>query len=315
MTISTVIDSGVLATITVTFNPDIDLLGSQLRALPVDCAKIVVDNASAPEILIQIESLVEGLNNAHLVRGVSNIGLASALNQGAGRAAELQPKPRFVLLLDQDSEPQPGSVEALVSAFDELGAAGHAIGCVGPLLLDAATGLTHGFHQCTRWRWKRIYPTAGMDTPIACANLNGSGTLVPLALFLSLNGLEGDFFIDHVDTEWAFRIIANGYSLWGIPKAVFVHRMGGGSLRFWWFGWRIWPSRSPQRHYYLIRNAVRLMRRGYVPRVWKILACVKLAIVFLLHLCFDSRRHAQAENIIAGFRDGLNRTSGERSER
>lgn len=301
----TTLDSSALATITVTFNPDIHLLESQLRALPEECVKIIVDNASVPALLAQVEALVQELKNAYLLRNPSNLGLATALNRGATKAAELEPKPRFVLLLDQDSEPQPGSIEVLMVAFERLEKAGHAVGCVGPLLQDATTGLSHGFHQCTRWRWRRIYPVTGTSIPVACANLNGSGTLVPLALLMRLDGLEDDFFIDHVDTEWAFRVLANGCSLWGIPAAVFVHRMGGASLRFWWFGWRVWPSRSPQRHYYLVRNAVRLMRRGYVPRVWKVWACLKLIMIFFLHVLFDSRRHMQAKKIIAGFREGL----------
>ncbi|WHZ19261.1 MAG: dTDP-rhamnosyl transferase RfbF [Rhodanobacteraceae bacterium] len=305
MNATTSVDVRTLATVTVSFNPDIALLETQLRALPAPCTKFIVDNASRPELVAQIEALASRVENVRVLRNDSNIGLAAAVNRGVDAASELAAPPRFVLLLDQDSEPQPGSVESLIAAFEALEHAGEKVGCVGPLLRDPDTGLTHGFHQCTRWRWKRVYPPIGSTAPVPCANLNGSGTLVPVSLFRQLHGLDEPLFIDHVDTEWAFRVLASGYTLWGIPSAVFVHRMGQSSVRFWWFGWRVWPSRSPQRHYFLARNAIVLMGSDYVPTVWKIWASVKLFIVLVVHLAFDRRRFEQAQGLISGIRNGL----------
>lgn len=289
-----------LCTVTVTFNPDIRLLKAQLRALPQACNKIIVDNASPTGLFGQIQLLVDCIPNVHVLRNDSNIGLAAAINRGVQLASKLAPAPEFVLLLDQDSKPQVGSVETLVTAFRALERDGQKVGCVGPLLMDSQTGLTHGFHQCTRWRWVRIFPSIGSTMPVRCANLNGSGTLVRVKLFLQLGGLDEAFFIDHVDTEWAFRILAAGYTLWGIPNAVCDHRMGRASLRFWWFGWRVWPSRSPQRHYYIFRNASVLMRRPYVPIVWKAWAVAKLCLTFVMFACLDRHRLSQMREMLRG---------------
>lgn len=274
----TVVQLDTLATITVTFNPDLELLTSQLHALPDNCLKIIVDNASEPNKVAEIELLVLQFANIELLRNGKNIGLAAAINCGAHLAAQRSSRPRFLLLLDQDSEPQPFSIEKMLDAFATLESNDERVGCVGPLLLDPDTGLTHGFHQHDRFRWKRVYPRANAINPIPCANLNGSGTLVPLSLFLELGGLDELFFIDHVDTEWAFRMLSAGYSLWGVPNAVFSHRMGQDCARFWFFGWRLWPVRSPNRHYFLFRNAITLMRRSYVPKVWKFWAVLKLLL-------------------------------------
>lgn len=299
------VDAKTLTTITITFNPDVALLEAQLLALPTVCVKLVVDNASRPEVVAQIEAMVNRLDRVRLLRSDSNIGLAAAVNRGVEAASNLPQPPNFVLLLDQDSEPQAGSIETLIEAFHALEAKGHDVGCVGPLLYDPDTRLSHGFHQCTHWRWKRVYPKADSTTPVGCANLNGSGTLVPTSLFRQLQGLDEALFIDHVDTEWAFRVLASGHTLWGIPNAVFDHRMGQSSVRFWCFGWKVWPSRSPQRHYYLFRNAVTLMRRAYVPMVWKIWATVKLCLTFFAHLLFDRQRCTQASAMLRGIRAGL----------
>lgn len=299
------IDAATLATVTVTWNPGLDLLSAQLRELPTVTHKIIVDNASSTVVAEKIEALVSQLPNAVLLRNSENLGLAAAINQGVKHASALTPQAKFVLLLDQDSTPMPGSIETLIGAFETLAASGNNIGCAGPLLRDPDTGLTHGFHQCTRWRWKRVYPTPGSVQPVACANLNGSGTLVPMALFTKLGGLDESLFIDHVDTEWAFRVLANRYSLWGIPSAVFEHHMGQASTRFWFFGWRVWPSRSPQRHYYLFRNAVALMRRQYVPQVWKWWAVAKLMLTAGRTFICGPQRGQQLFNMAHGIVSGV----------
>lgn len=293
-----------VACITVTFNPDMSLLRAQLVALPSGCPKIIVDNASKSHLFQQIEMLVDGVPNAHLLRNAHNDGLGAAVNAGVKFARANWPAAQFALLLDQDSEPRPGSIVILVKAFDALRARGEPVGCVGPALIDVSTGLQHGFHQCTRWRWKRVYPVKGSPEPLECVNLNGSGTLVPIDLFLGLGGLDESLFIDHVDTEWAFRVLHKGYSLWGIPRAEFSHRMGQTSVRFWWFGWRVWPSRSPERHYFLFRNALTLMRRSYVPLVWKVWAVAKLWLTVVVIFLMGPRRLAQWRNIVRGVLDG-----------
>lgn len=292
-----------VATVTVTFNPNLDLLRAQLDALPRESLKVVVDNASHSGILRDIKTIVALTPNAKLLLNEQNLGLAAATNSGVRAVRDAALAARFVLLLDQDSEPLPGSVEALVSGFEALQANGSSVGCVGPTLLDIATGLTHGFHQTTRWRWRRVHRTADPGAPVPCANLNGSGTLVPTRLFLDLGGLEDDLFIDHVDTEWAFRVQAHGYRLFGIPQAVFRHRMGEASQRIWLLGWRVWPRRSPHRHYFLYRNAAILMSRDYVPRVWKVWAVAKLVLTSCVTLVVGPQRLAQLRNMVAGLYD------------
>lgn len=303
-----------LACVTVTYNPDITILTEQLRSLPETAHKIIIDNASSPHARDELAQLQTQFARIHVHFNEQNTGLAAALNQGARIAQTLIPTDGYILLLDQDSEPQPGSIETLITGYESLRESGEKIGAVGPTLQDAETGLTHGFHQQTRWRWRRAYPAITEKKPVPCANLNGSGTLMPLELYLSLGGLDEPFFIDHVDTEWSFRLLAAGYSLWGIPTAVFIHRMGQSSIRYWLFGWRLWPSRSPQRHYYLFRNAVWLMRRDYVPKVWKFFGVVKLIITIVIALVIDPNRFSQFNCMIDGLRFGMRFDSGRQKD-
>lgn len=289
-----------LAVITVTFHPDLERLGKQIDALPPDAWLVVVDNASAPEIYQELLQRLARRPKSHLIENNSNEGLAKALNQGADYASTHIDSTRYLLLMDQDSVPFPNAIERLLGAHAELEKRGVAVGCVGPRLIDKGTGLQHGFHRIKGWRWVRVYPTDDDRTPVSCSNLNGSGTLLKAELFRTLGGLDETFFIDHVDTEWAFRVIASGYLLFGIPEARFDHAMGEKSLRFWCFGWRIWPQRSPRRHYYLFRNAVWLMKKNCVPTVWKAWAVAKLLLTLVIHLIIDQQRGQQFSAMVSG---------------
>lgn len=287
-----------LATVTVTYQPNLESLRGQFQRLPTDALRIIVDNASEN---------VEGLrrfaheHTALLIENDINRGLASATNQGIELAREHNCA--RVLFLDQDTEPHAGAVAELVLAYQRLQASGRPVGCIGPRLIDAATNLDHGFHCIRGWRWIRVYPAAG--EAVDCANLNGSGTLVPAEVLDRLGGLEDDLFIDHVDTEWAFRVRAAGFGLYGAPTAVFRHRMGERTWTYWWWGRRTWPYRSPIRHRYLFRNALRLIRRDYVPRVWKAWVLVKLFMTLCVHIVFDRARCKQVSAMVRGLLEGL----------
>jgi rhamnosyltransferase len=295
-------DAAGLATVTVTYQPDLALLETQLAALPPAAWKVLVDNASRPELRDGLRQLAAAYPRVLLVENDANLGLAAALNAGAERAMQAPANARLLLLLDQDSEPGPGGVEALLAAYARLQQADPALGCIGPALLDVDTGVEHGFHQARGWRWTRRFPTT--NAPLRVDNLNGSGTLVSSALFRELGGLSSDFFIDHVDTDWAFRVLASGHSLYGIPSVRFRHRMGQRGIRFWFLGWRVWPQRSPLRHYYLYRNSARLLRSPHVPAVWKLWAPVKLGLTALVHGLFDAERGAQLRQMARGFAEG-----------
>lgn len=294
-----------LAVITVTFHPDLERLGNQIAALPDDAWLIVVDNASTDDLFQQLQLRLAARKRSYLIRNATNVGLAKALNQGADHALTYIDSAQYLLLMDQDSVPLSNAIEQLLAAHIALEQSGITVGCVGPRLIDKSTALQHGFHRIEGLRWIRVYSAEEDRTPVSCSNLNGSGTLMKAELFRKLGGLDETFFIDHVDTEWTFRVLASGYLLFGIPDARFAHAMGERGLRFWCLGWRVWPQRSPLRHYYLFRNALWLMRRSYVPGVWKFWAAIKLGLTLLVHGIAGPLRKQQITHMGAGFWHGI----------
>lgn len=289
-----------LAIVTVTFHPNLRILEEQLASLPADSGLFVVDNGSNARELGEIREIVSSRPNTILTENGNNLGIAAAINRGVAEARILFTPVDFLLLMDQDSVPEANAIEQLIVAFKRLEREGRNVGCVGPQLVDPSTGLRHGFHAIRGWRWVRSIPLPDSQDSTHCMNLNGSGTLMRMELYEALGGLEDAFFIDHVDTEWSFRVQAAGLELFGIPQSIFSHSMGERGLRFWWFGWHLWPQRSPQRHYYLFRNACRLLRRDYVPRVWKFWAVIKLLLTVLVCGLFEARRVDQLRHMFNG---------------
>lgn len=294
-----------LAIITVTYHPDVARLQRQIAALPSNSLLVIVDNASTADEIAGIKHLVDGRDNAVVLQNPENVGLGAAVNQGAAHVQSVSSHTEFLLLMDQDSIPHDGSVAELISAFHALESAGSRVGGVGPRLIDESTRLQHGFHTMKGFFLRRVFPAEDTREPVECLGINGSGTLVRTSLFQELGGLEADFFIDQIDTEWSFRTRAAGYRSYGIPQARFDHSMGERGVAYWLFGWHVWPHRSPNRHYYLFRNAMRLFHRGYVPRVWKFWNVIKLTATFCIHGLFDKQRKAQMTNMLRGVRDGL----------
>lgn len=295
-----------LAVVTVTYQPDCALLKAQLSSLPESALKIVVDNHSGNDARAMLREICDAKSRIVLVENEANQGLPAAINRGVRLALQLLPDCSYLLLLDQDTQPCDKGVLQLLEWYERLRHLGSNPGCVGPMLADAVTGLKHGFHRIEGWRWVRRYPGPD-DPPLECHNLNCSGTLLSAEIFMRLGGMEEDLFIDHLDTEWAFRVQAAGYRLYGIPTVSFRHQMGQTSWRIWMGGWRIWPYRSPARHFFLFRNAVRLMRRDYVPVVWKFWAIPKLALTVCVHLVLDPHRWRQLRSMTRGIWAGFQR--------
>jgi rhamnosyltransferase len=300
------------AVVTVTYNPDLDALRRQLDAITAGTCIVVVDNASAERA--GLGQLLAGRSAAALVANEANIGLAAALNVGAREALARVPDCQYLVFLDQDTEPPFDGVGRLVDEMARVRAGDPRVGLAGPRMVDADTGVGYGVHVVRRYRWTRLYP--GPDDPVAltCAAVHGSGSIVPVDVFRSLGGFDESLFIYHVDTEWSFRVAAAGHRLVTMPAVSFRHRMGTGAIRYWLGGWRLWPYGTPTRHYYLFRNAITLMRRDYVPAVWKAWGVLKLAVTAFVHLLADRHRAQQLRAMLDGIRAARRRESGPRPQ-
>lgn len=292
-----------IASITVTHDPDGAILRRQQMQLAGAALRIVVDNASAVAAQAGLREIVAAAGS-ELLALPANIGLAAAINVGLRHVREHHPAVQAILLLDQDTEPGASGLAQLQGAYIALRREFGPEIALNPALVDADTGVDHGFHAIHGLRWVRVRRLAG-DRPVDCAGLNCSGTLAGVATFDRVGGMDESFFLDMLDAEWSFRAAAMGVRLLGVPATHFIHRMGQRSLRVWLFGWRVIPYRSPWRNRLVVRNTLRLIGRRHAPAVWKLWAVPKLLLTMAAHGIFDRNRGAQLGAMLRGVGDAV----------
>ncbi len=233
----------------------------------------------------------------------ANLGIATALNQGIERLVAAGCT--SALLFDQDSEP---SDELLIELPRTLAAErmrNRRVALVGPAYEDARLGGVAPFVRFGYLKLRRVQPE-GVQ-PIEVDFLITSGSCVNLDVWRDIGSMDDGLFIDFVDLEWCVRARAKGYSVLGVPALRLTHELGGEPVKF--FG-RSYPGHGPVRHYYLFRNAIALIRRGYVPWSWKSTELVKMPVRLAIYALFMQPRLAHLRLSLLGIWHGLTGRTG-----
>jgi rhamnosyltransferase len=248
----------------VTYQPDPALM-QEISAIALQVSRVlVVDNGSSPDR----GELIRRAGNQEKVEVIPlrrNLGVAAAHNVGIRRAREMDAS--HVLLLDQDSMPQPQMVENLLKAEAALSAAGQKVGALGPVYHDPRLDKSWPFYRMSGLG-VRGQQCAG-EYVIACDLLISSGTLLPLPVIEDVGPMNESYFLEHVDTEWSLRARSRGYGLFGVCDARMDHLLGDSNTGVPFTGRRV-QIYQPYRHYYLFRNAVLLGRESYAKLPWKL---------------------------------------------
>jgi rhamnosyltransferase len=316
----------------VSFHPDLDDLRSLLLEMLAQVGRVVlVDNASFAPVESCLPEDPALRSRIDLLRNEENLGIAAAQNQGIARALESS-ECRYVLLSDQDSLPAPYMAERLRQAFSGVSQPGPVpglppgtgmqrpalpIAAVGPRSIDMRTGdrsvliIDNGvwperllLPRRERRKWERA------STPLEVSFLLASGSMIPAEVFRSLRGMRGNYFIDHVDTEWCLRARSAGYRLLVVPDAFLYHRLGDRVRRLWLFGVRQVSYHTPLRDYYMFRNTLLMMRDLPLNRVWRVHFLARLVMFAGYFLTLGDRRLERLRHMWMGIRHGLRGISG-----
>jgi len=285
--------------IVVTYNPDMNRLAALFNSLSLFEVVQLVDNNS--DNIDEIKLLCSKYENIKPCFLASNVGLAEAQNKAVERLGNNVSNDKFILLLDQDSVPLDDCIEVLHQYATSLIAGGVRLGVIGPALSDSYSDSRFGFIKNGRRRYKQT----SKNHTFECDGINSSGSLIPLAVWQELNGNNSELFIDHVETDWCFRVIAAGYVCYGTFDALLSHSMGESTIKYWLFGQKSMPDRAPKRHYYLFRNSMFLQKQKYVPRVWKLANIVKLLFTVCYFSLFSQQKVNHFKNMWIGLSDGL----------
>ncbi|MEI7642801.1 MAG: glycosyltransferase family 2 protein [Chloroflexales bacterium] len=219
---------------------------------------VVVDNASTDGSTAMVRAefpaveLIALAANVGFARG-TNIGLATLglIASGGERQGGMPPPSDNILILNPDTEVQPGAIESLVAFL----AAHPRVGLVGPRLLnpdgtpqaaafrfptplmtaldlfppgEALPGRLYG-----SW-WHGRYPQERGERPFPIDHPLGACMLLRPEVIAQVGGLDEDYFMYSEEIAWCWRIRAAGWAIWQVPAARVVHVGGAATRQFRW---------------------------------------------------------------------------------
>lgn len=276
----------------VLWRPDISILSSALAATAPQVAKLllIANDGVRPAL-----SLPE---NAVVMLPEVNLGLGAAYNRAAEWARAHGGT--HLLLLDQDSVAEQGSVAALLQAFDRPGP----VAATGALWRDRRTGKDGFFVRLTGWGARKFLQADSAPVPVDF--LISSGSLISLDAMDRIGRFDETLFIEHVDTDWCLRARAMGYRLYGVPRARLDHAFGEATLAPSMLGVSrrlfLYP---PERNYYLLRNSIMLWRRPYAPTRWVMHDVRRTSMLMLYYALFIPPRLERLKYMRRAVRDAM----------
>jgi rhamnosyltransferase len=290
-----------ITAIIVTFHPESGELGQLLQRVSTQVGQIVViDNATVdPNVVDEIRREVDKSEKTTLIQNEVNVGLAAALNQGLEFANSNDSD--LVVLFDQDSLPQDNFIEELLKGLSSLSER-YRVGAVGPRFVDLRNDTPTPFFRVAFPTQRKIFSQPGDQ--VKCDYLITSGCLIPLSVVREVGGMDEGLFIDNVDMDWSFRVIAKGFQLFGIHDALMLHKIGDRLFRMP-MGMGSVMVHSPRRLYYSSRNRVLLYKRPYVGWTWVLQDIPRFLLKFVRIVGFVRPRRANARAMILGFLDGI----------
>ena len=201
---------------------------------------IVVDNASPDRDAAVIREWFPGVR---LICSDRNLGFAGGNNLGIRHAAG-----DYILLLNNDTEVDPGFLEPLVDKLKSdprIGAASPQIRFydrpdtfqyAGSAPLNPVTMRSHGIGY-------REKDTGQYERDALTAFVHGAAMIVPRAVIRQVGLMAECYFLYYEELDWGIRIRRAGYSLWFVHNSRVYHKESVST-----------GKKSPLKTYYLNRG-------------------------------------------------------------
>ncbi len=193
---------------------------------------ILVDNASSDGTKKYLAEAKQRYPNLKFIRNEKNLKFARACNQGAKMA-----KGRYLVFLNNDTEPESGWLRNAISRFAE----DEKIGIVGSKLLYPDRTIQHcgiEFMENVNPEY-RFWPlhrfrTASEDDPSVIhpeevQAVTGACLFIPRRLFKKVRGFTEDYGMYFEDTDLCFKVRKEGKSICYEPSSVVIHHEGKSS--------------------------------------------------------------------------------------
>ena len=188
---------------------------------------IVIDNASSDETAQALPLL----DNIRFARNSANLGFAKASNQGAAMALG-----KYLLFLNNDTEPTPGWLKAMVAEVE----ADPAIAIVGSKLLYPDGTVQHGGvvfayagpEPITPLHLHARQPAAASDRRLELRAVTAACMLMRPEVFGEHGGFDEAFVNGGEDVDLCLKVWRSGHKIVFTPASVVVHHESASDGRF-----------------------------------------------------------------------------------
>jgi rhamnosyltransferase len=286
-----------ICAVVVTYNPDLGLMERMARIVSQVKCVVVIDNGSNLECTNMLRRIAETLP-VDLISNQDNLGIATALNQGAEYA--IGKGYAWLLTLDQDSILELDMLSGLQHVYDQLDRK------------DTIGIIAANFSSKYGKRWKAL-ASSGRDW-IATQTVITSGSLLSLSVFRSAGRFRDDFFIDQVDREYSLRLLSMGYKLYMTTRPLMHHAIGMQTCHDFLGIQVIAFNHSVIRRYYIARNRLALARIylwRYPGVAWSDLRNMMIETIVIL--LYESNKKKKLLAIGMGLLDGLQGKMGKKN--
>jgi len=203
------------------------------------CLRSIYDHASSLsfEVLVMDNGSSDGsaalvrarFPKVWLIANAENVGFARANNQGIQASSG-----RYVMLLNSDTEVQPGALDTLVGFLEDH----PAVAAAGPYLLNTDGSLQPSCHPVLTperefWRLAFLdellplatYPMERWDahTPRPVEVIKGACLVIRRAALEQIGLLDERYFIYSEEMDLCLRLARAGWQLYWVPAARVVH--------------------------------------------------------------------------------------------
>ena len=265
--------------IVVLFYPEEKIINRLLHSLAGQVRSICIVDNTPITVKEMILSLCDELPfSVHYIELNENKGIAFAQNRGIEYAFAHDFE--HVLLLDQDSALPSNMVSNLLSAESSLLNEKILVAAVGPAFQDEKTGEIAAAIVQERLAVNRV-------EIIRCDHVIASGSLIRVSLLKQVGVMLEELFIDWVDIEWGERCRHYGYGSYIIPSVVMHHSIGDEYVSF--LGRKI-NLHSDFRNYFIVRNAVYLLRKKTIRWNLKFSFITKIPKYIIFYSFFSKRK-------------------------
>ncbi len=225
-----------------------ELLASLKKISYPNIEIIIVDNASPHDD----PSIIPGsFPEVNFIRSSENLGFAGGNNIGIRVA-----KGKYVLLLNNDTEVDPGFLEPLVEKFENnpgIGAASPKIKFfhTPDTLQFAGLSPVNPYTVRSRGYGYGVKDAGQFDKDAVTNFVHGAAMMVPMDVIRKVGLMAECYFLYYEELDWATRMKEAGYSLWYVHNSVVLHKESVSTGRL-----------SPTKVYYMNRARLLYLRRN-----------------------------------------------------